>query len=122
MRSTDEIRSIGRQVTGNARMRLKRFSVGDWVLYRKLKHSASPGRRASDISRALHGDGYNYFVVKFWTVQEVLPDGRLKLRTRKGKTHLIDASDPNLRRVTWWMRWIYKNRFRVVEAPTSRGP
>jgi hypothetical protein len=99
-----------------------KFAAGDWVLYRKLKHSASPGPRASNISAAPNGELYSYFVVKFWTVQEVLADCRLRLRTRRGKTHLIEASDPNLRRVSWWKRWIYKNRFREVEASTRSGP
>jgi hypothetical protein len=99
-------------------MRL-RFATGDWVFYRKLKHSASPGPRAVNISPAPKGELYSYFVVKFWIVQNVLIDGRLRLRTRRGKSHLIDASDPNLRRVSWWQRWIYKKRFRRVEAPSD---
>jgi hypothetical protein len=93
-------------------MRSNKFSVGDWVLYRKLKHSELPGPRARDVAPTRNGDGYSYFVVKFWTVEEVLGDGRLKLRTRTGKTHLIAANDPNLRRIGWWNRWKYKWRFR----------
>jgi hypothetical protein len=110
-------------------MRLRRFAPGDWVLYRKLKFSASPGPRARHISAATNGDEYSYFVVKYWIVDGILPDGLLKLRTRQGKTHLIEHSDPNLRRVSWWKRWIYKDRFRAVErgrspmdvASTQRG-
>ena len=97
-------------------MCLSKFSAGDWVLYRKLKHSASPGPRASSISPAPNGELYSYFVVKFWIVQEVLADGRLRIRTRRSKTHLIDAPDLNLRRVSWLKRWIYKNRFREVDG------
>src|SRR5688572_27504712 len=97
-------------------MRSVKFTPGDWVLYRKLKHSASPGPRASDISPAPNGELYTYLVEKFWIVEEILPDGRLRLRTRRGKSHLVEATDPNLRRVRWWNRWIYRARFREVES------
>jgi hypothetical protein len=102
-------------------MRLAGFKAGDWVVYRKLKHSASPGPRASNVSPSLHGELYSYFVAKFWIVEEVLADGRLRLRTRRGKTRMIDASDPNLRRATWWQRWIYKYRFREIQAETNNS-
>ena len=93
-------------------MRSKRFAAGDWVLYRKLKYSRLPGPRAQSVEPAPNGDGYSYFVDKYWTVEEVLGDGRLKLRTRTGKTHWIGANDPNLQRITWWNRWRYKRQFR----------
>jgi hypothetical protein len=92
-----------------------KFAAGDWVLYRKLKHSTSPGPRASNISPAPAGELYTYLVEKFWIVEEVLPDGRLRLRTRRGKSHLIDRSDPNLRRIPWWKRWFYRRRFRDLK-------
>jgi hypothetical protein len=63
------------------------------------------------VAAAANSDGYTYFVVKFWTVQEVCPDGRLMLRTRTGKTHLFNATDPNLKRLNWWNRWFYRRRF-----------
>jgi hypothetical protein len=100
-------------------MRSRRFVAGDWVIYRKPKYSTSPGRRATNITPAPNGELYSYDVEKFWIVQEVLDDGSLRLRTRRGKVHLIDASDPNLRRVAWWKRWFYRHRFREVEAPTE---
>ena len=101
------------------RMRFAKFTYGDWVIYRKLKHSASPGPRAHNISPSPHGELYNYFVDKFWIVESVLPDGRLQLRTRTGKTHVINASDPRLRRARWWERWFYNNRFKEIEATVS---
>ncbi len=100
-------------------VRSVKFAAGDWVLYRKLKHSPSPGPRATEISPAPNGELYTYVVEKFWIVEEVLPDGRLRLRTRRGKSHLIDASDSNLRRVGWWNRWFYRARFREVESSTG---
>jgi hypothetical protein len=100
-------------------MRLSGFSPGDWVIYNKSKHSPLPGPRARRISPTPNGDLYSYVVPKFWIVQEVLPDGRLQLRTRRGKIHHMAASDPNLRRVTWWNRWFYRHRFRKVETEAS---
>src|SRR5688572_18369482 len=96
-----------------------RFAVGDWVLYRKQKHSVSPGPRAREVSPAPTGESYSYVVEKFWIVQEVLGDGRLRLRTRRGKQHLVAASDPNLRRARWWHRWLYKDRFRESLASSE---
>ncbi len=97
-------------------MRFGKFTAGDWVIYRKLKYSASPGPRACSISPSPNGDLYSYFVAKFWIVQAVLPDGRLQIRTRTGKMHLIDPNDPNIRRARWWQRWHYKGRFEEIEA------
>jgi hypothetical protein len=100
-------------------MRWREFKPGDWVLYRKPKHSVIPGPRARDIAAASNGDEYSYVVTKFWTVEEVLADGRLKLRTRRGKTHLINPSDTNLKRIAWWKRWFYKSRFRAPNLPAG---
>jgi hypothetical protein len=97
-------------------MRFAKFTAGDWVIYRKLKHSALPGPRAHEITPSPHGELYSYFVNKFWIVQKVLPDGRVQLRTRTGKTHLLNSTDRYLRRARWWERWLYKTRFREIEA------
>ena len=100
-------------------MRLVKITTGDWVIYRKLKFSASPGPRAQEVSPSPHGEVYDYFVDKFWIVQAVLADGRLKLRTRTGKTHLIEPNDPCLHRARWWERWLYRSRFQAIEATIS---
>jgi hypothetical protein len=102
-------------------MRFAKYTAGDWVIYRKLKHSALPGPRACKIAPSPNGDLYSYIVAKFWIVAAVLPDGCLQLRTRTGKTHLIRPNDPNLRRARWWERWLYKTRFQQVEAAPESG-
>ncbi len=89
----------------------RRFLAGDWVIYRKPKHSTKPGPRARDIKPTRYGEDYTYFVTKFWIVEDVLEDGRLRVRTRRGKTHLLDAADRNLRRVPRWQRWLYRKWF-----------
>lgn len=87
------------------------FQPGDPVVYRATKFSDSPGPRAENITAAEHGENYSYQVDKFWTVEEVLDDGRLRLRTRRGKEHVLAEDDPRLRRANLWERLVYKKRF-----------
>jgi hypothetical protein len=100
----------------------RKFVAGDWAIYQKLEHSECPGAEAFNVSPAPNGDGYSYFILEYWTVQEVLANDRLRLRTPKGKIGLVEASDPNLRRIAWWKRWIHMNRFREVKASTRQEP
>lgn len=90
------------------------YSTGDWVVYRKTKFSRHPGSRARNIAPAPNGDGYSYNVDKFWIVDVILPDGRLRLRTRRGKTHVVSSSDPNLRVASFWQRVRHRRRFEEV--------
>ncbi|MBA3314236.1 MAG: hypothetical protein M3552_13775 [Planctomycetota bacterium] len=91
---------------------------GDWVVYVKPKYGVAPGPRAKEVSPNRQGEGYSYVVEKYWIVAETLSDGRLKLRTRRGKEHMIRADDANLRRARWWERWYYRDRFRDAESNT----
>ena len=72
---------------------LDRYHRGDWVIYKKSKYSTQPGPRAKNVSPAQSGDKYAYTVDKFWVVADVLEDGRLVLRTRRGKEHTVGADD-----------------------------
>ena len=92
------------------------FQPGDWVIYRLQKSSASPGPRAQDIVPAAHGEAYSYLVDKYWIVAEVLGSDRLRLRTRKGKTRIVAATDRRLRRPRFYERWLLASRFRAVET------
>ena len=67
------------------------------------------------------GEGYTYLVEKFWIVTQVLSDGNLILETRRGKTHLVEKSDPNLRRATVWDRLRYRDRFVQLSTPGHRA-
>ena len=80
------------------------FKPGDKVVYRKKKHTIHPGPRAKQIQPAVKGDYYAYVVDKFWIVRQVLENGQLLVETRRGKTHLVDVHDPNLRHTTLWDR------------------
>ena len=95
------------------------WKSGDWAVYRKSKCGANPGRRASQVIASSKGETYGYVVDKFWVVDEVLSDGRLRLITARGKVHMIDADDPNLRRPGMLQKFLWRERFVMVEA--SRG-
>ncbi|WP_182870831.1 hypothetical protein [Stieleria mannarensis] len=95
------------------------WKPGDWAVYRKSKSGANPGRRAAQVVASPKGETYGYVVDKFWVVDEVLPDGHLRLVTAKGKVHTIEADDPNLRRPSLLQRFLWRERFAMVEA--SRG-
>jgi hypothetical protein len=92
----------------------KEFHQGDWVVYRKTKASVSPGPRAQNVTPAEHGDQYTYTVDKFWIVDDVLEDGSLRLITRRGKTHVVQPSDRNLHRASWWERLCFRKRFHSI--------
>lgn len=93
-----------------------RFEQGDWVIYRKTKHSTHPGPRSENVFPTPHGDEYAYTVDKFWIVSSVQEDGSLVLKTRRGKQHVVQPDDPNLCAPNWWQRWRYRSRFPTVET------
>jgi hypothetical protein len=95
------------------------FRKGDWVVYRRLKCTDHPGPRAQDVYASANGDSYDYFVDKFWVVDEVLDGGNLRLRTRRGKTHVVAEQDPNLRHATLWDRIRYRRRFIELQTPNT---
>lgn len=90
-----------------------KFAIGDQVIYTRDKYSNRPGPRAKNVSPTPHGETYAYQVDKYWVVTAVEPDGSLVLRTRRGKEHTVNFSDPRLRRATWWERLLYSSRFPV---------
>lgn len=97
------------------------YQPGDWVVYRKTKHSVHPGPRASNVSPARHGDGYSYTVDKFWTVREITADGSLLLETRRGKRHVVRPDDPCLRRAGLLHRLLYRSRFEAATPASLSG-
>jgi len=95
-----------------------RFSPGDPVVYRKFKHSSIPGPRARGVDPAPRGEEYTYSVDKFWVVVEMRNENSVLLATRRGKQHVVECSDPNLRHARWWEKLIYRDGF-PVPAPAS---
>jgi hypothetical protein len=96
-------------------MKVIKCDVGDWVIYRKQKHSESPGPRAELMHPHQSGEEYTYIVEKYWVVESVNSDGELTLVTRKGKRHVIRPDDPRLRKPGLIQRWLLAERFREVE-------
>ena len=95
------------------------FQAGDWVVYRKSKHSAHPGPRAANVSPARSGDLYGYTVDKFWVVRAVDSNGMVTLETRKGKQHIVSVDDPALHKASWWHRFRYRSRYEAIAAHAS---
>jgi hypothetical protein len=93
---------------------------GDWAVYRKSKHSTTPGPRAANVVASSKGESYTYIVDKFWVVESVLPGNRLLLRTAKGKTHVISNEDRNLRKPSLLQRILWRHRFREAEQQSGR--
>lgn len=104
-------------------MKAQRFQVDDRIVYRKTKSSLRPGQNARLIAPATNGDGYSYCIDKFWVVASVFPDGSLLAKTRRGKLHRLNPSDPNLRRATFLETFFDGTRFPslsiAVEAANS---
>lgn len=89
----------------------REFKPGDFVVYKKTKHSRQPGPRAENIRPERRGDDYTYQVDKYWVVSDVQPDGSVVLKTRQGKENVRDARDPMLRPARWWERMLLAGRF-----------
>ena len=100
-------------------MFLKPFCRGDRVVYCLTKYKAHPGRHACNVHPAAHGDDYSYYVEKFWVVFDVLPDGRLLRHTPRRKSHLVNASDPNLRHATWLERIRCRDRSKLSDMASG---
>jgi hypothetical protein len=100
---------------------MKRFEVGDPVVYHKTKTSTHPGPRAEGIRPAAHGDNYSYTVDKCWTVSAVLDDNMLELKTRTGKMHELRTDDPNLRKAGLLERILLRDRFPDIEQPAENA-
>ena len=99
----------------------KVYRIGDWVIYRKSKMGPNPGPRAFRVHASPKGEDYSYVVNKFWVVDQVLGDGTLMIRTRRGKTHQLRANDPSLRHANWFDRWIWRSRFVELESLANGG-
>ncbi len=92
------------------------WKPGDWVVYRKSKVSTSPGPRATKVVASKKGDNYTYIVDKFWIVDELLPNGEIRVRTARGKIHVVRSDDPCLRRPSLLQRIAWRKRFHLAET------
>jgi hypothetical protein len=101
---------------------MRRFKVGDHIIYHKQKVSTHPTTRATDVQPCEHGEHYWYFVEKYWTVSAVHPDGSLDVTTRRGKVHHLEADDPHIRHVGLLDEWLHRDRFPALDKvqPTTK--
>ena len=97
------------------------YRIGDPVIFRVSKLSTNPGPRAEAIAPAPRGEFYSYEVDKYWVVAEARPDGKVLLRTRRGKERVLDAGNPRLRRAHWWERLLYRRRFPRLTEPQPQA-
>ncbi len=91
-----------------------KVSVGDRIVYRKTKFSPLPGARAHHISASDKGENYTYLVDKYWVVADVLEDGRLVAKTRRGQLNYVRADDPDLRKAKLIESLIHRHLFPAV--------
>ncbi len=91
-------------------MNRQNFKPGDRVVFRKPKRSTCPGPRATNVSPSRHGEDYTYFVEKYWIVV-ASADGKVIVRTRSGKQHVLDSSNGFVRHARLWDILIHRHRF-----------
>ncbi len=99
---------------GHPKQRIGLFGfirIGDRIVYRKQKASTHPAPAAQGIRAAERGDLYYYIVNKYWTVEDILTDGRIVARTRTNKLHRLTADDPNLHKAGLLERLRHRARF-----------
>jgi len=104
---------------GGQKPAIAKIGVGDPIVYHKQKVSTHPGVRARQIHPAEHGDSYYYLVNKYWTVADVLDDGRIVARTRTNKSHYLWPDDPNLRKARLIERLRHGRRFPKLPSAVS---
>ncbi len=96
---------------------MTKFNRDDRVVYTRDKYTSCPGPRAKNVVAAPNGESYQYQVDKFWIVSDIRPDGRLVLTTRTGKSHVVTADDPRLRKAT-----LLERIFKSSQFPASAKP
>jgi hypothetical protein len=96
-----------------------RYHAGDRVVFTRDKYSSSPSPRAKNIVACPNGESYQYQVDKFWVVVEVRPGGELLVVTRRGKTHVIQADNPQLRKASLLERLLKSRLFPQLASSLS---
>ncbi len=88
----------------------RNYCQGDLVVYRLTKQSESPGPRAQSIEPSRYGESYRYQVDKYWIIESLNDEG-IVVRTRRGKTRMINHDDRCLRRANILERTFLRGRF-----------
>ncbi|MGL4555496.1 MAG: hypothetical protein ACRC33_30370 [Gemmataceae bacterium] len=97
------------------------LTPGAAIIYRRYRTATRLRRKAQDIFPSANGDSYTFAVDKYYRVEEVLPDGRVVVRTRRGKRRTLNPADPAMRRPSWW-EWLWCwHRFPPAAPPPAGG-
>ena len=92
----------------------RKFKVGDKVIFKKTRNRMRPGRNAHDVAPTVHGDYYTYLVDKYRKVQGVTPEGMVILISPKGKTQVMNAGSPCLKKAGWIDRLLHYRDFAKI--------
>ena len=95
---------------------MRKYRIGDRVVFRVTKCGTCPGQHAYHTSPSPRGEFYTYHVDKYWRVIDVGHDGMLRVVTRRGKVHSLDAADASLRAARWRERLFRAGRFPQMPA------
>ena len=96
-------------------MKNRRYRPGDRVVYRMSKRSTCPGKRAEQVSPSRYGESYTYCVDKFWVVVDQDGD-QVVVQTRRGKQHVLEADNRNLKRAGIWDLLVNRHRFPSLDS------
>jgi len=99
---------------------MRRFRIGDPVVYRKDKTSSCPGPRAEEVVPSARGEDYSYTVPKFWKISAIPDAEHVVVVTRTGKRHCLSVSDPHLHKASFFGRLLHLHRFPCEEARFRR--
>ena len=94
---------------------MEAYKIGDRVVYRAQKYSASPSPQAREVNPSESGENYTYVVDKYWTVCSIINDSKIEICTRRGKRRVIERDDPGLRKATIVEKLRYRRRFPALE-------
>jgi hypothetical protein len=97
-------------------MTRSKLHPGDLVVYSKTKVGRHPGPRAREVWPARGGDDYTYVVDKLYAVVGERSDGRLVLRTRRGKLRVLSPDAEGLRRAGWADRIRFRDRWSALRG------
>ncbi|MBF0198609.1 MAG: hypothetical protein HQL32_12905 [Planctomycetes bacterium] len=89
------------------------FKTGDPVVFHKEKKSMKPSLKAWGVRPHSGGDGYSYFITKYWRVITA-DDSKVVVATRGGKQLEVNADDPKLRKANIFERVFKKHIYSEI--------
>ncbi len=78
-----------------------KYTVGDFVVFRKQKESTNPRLRAKDTYPSKHDDMYTHRIDKYWKVVEIIDADTIEVETRRGKRHQLSLTTANFQKMNF---------------------